>query len=155
MVNILLAVILFTILLVSSNFKVDFQSPIDNHFPFGTETQSVLIGAVAEGSPAEKGGLQFGDKIESIDGQEFSDVSAVQEYVGKHKGDPLKFTVSNINEEENRQVTVIPRVNPQKAKVLSGLDSMKYRHFPTTNRWRESLSAFFTLLIWSISSLLV
>lgn len=121
LVNILLAVILFTILLVSSNFKVDFQSPIDNHFPFGTETQSVLIGAVAEGSPAEKGGLQFGDKIESIDGQEFSDVSAVQEYVGKHKGDPLKFTVSNINEEENRQVTVIPRVNPPEGQGALGI----------------------------------
>src|SRR3990167_10792239 len=34
LVNIALAIVLFTILLASSGFKVDFQSPIENKFPF-------------------------------------------------------------------------------------------------------------------------
>lgn len=121
LVNIALAIILFTLLLASSGFKVDFQSPIENSFPFGTETKFVLIGAVVEGSPAEFGGIKFGDKILRIDGQQIDSLTQVQSYVQDHKGIPVTFQVQNINENISREVTVIPRVDPPEGQGALGI----------------------------------
>lgn len=120
-VNIALAIVLFTVLLATSGFKVDFQSPIANNFPFGTETQFVLIGGVSDDSPAKMGGLKFGDKIQSIDGNSVVSVKEVQDYVQSHKGTPITFTVQNVNEDSIRQVIVVPRVSPPAGQGALGI----------------------------------
>ena len=121
LVNIALAIVLFTILLASSGFKVDFQSPIPNKFPFGTETGFVMIGNVSDGSPAQLGGLKFGDKILRIDQSSIETVKQVQDYVQSHKGQPITLTVKNINEDNAREATVIPRVAPPEGQGALGI----------------------------------
>ncbi len=121
LVNIILAIVLFTILLANSGFKMDFQSPIPNKFPFGTESNFVLIGNVSEGSPAELGGLKFGDKILSIDGEKIAGIADIQKYVQDHKGQPITLTVMNLNENTERQVIVVPRVDPPKGQGALGI----------------------------------
>lgn len=121
LVNIALAIVLFTFLLASSGFKVDFQSPVPNTFPFGTETKFVLVGNVSDDSPAELAGLKFGDKIMLIDALPVTSITNVQKYVQDHKGEPITLTVENINENTARVVTVIPRLNPPEGQGALGV----------------------------------
>lgn len=121
LVNIILAVILFTILLANSGFRMDFQSPIANKFPFGTETNFILIGNVVDDSPAAAGGLKFGDKILRIEGENIVSVKQVQDFVADNKGQPLALIVQNINEDTAREVVVIPRVNPPEGQGALGI----------------------------------
>lgn len=121
LVNIALAITLFTILLATSGFKVDFQSPVENKFPFGTETNFILIGEVAKKSPAEMGGLKFGDKILTIDGKSVTSLEAVQRYVQDHKGTPVALVVQNLNENTSREAIVIPRINPPAGEGALGI----------------------------------
>lgn len=121
LVNIALAILLFTILLATSGFKVDFQSPVENKFPFGRETTFILIGDVTKNSPAERGGLKFGDKILSIDGNSVTSLKAVQNYVQENKGVPITLSVQNINENISREAVVIPRLNPPAGEGALGI----------------------------------
>jgi regulator of sigma E protease len=121
LVNIGLAVILFTILLATSGFKIDFQSPVPNNFPFGSVNQFVLIGNVASDSPAELAGMERGDKILAVDGNKVNGVTQVQEYVQLNKGKPITFTLQNINENSPSDIVAIPRIDPPEGQGALGI----------------------------------
>src|SRR3989304_2100683 len=121
-VNIALAVILFTILLGASRFKADFDLQIPNQFPFGKQTNYVLITGVEEGSPAQMAGLKFGDKILSHDGQRVNFVEDLQDLVEVNKGKPLSLLVENIKEDNQlRVVNAVPRIDPPEGQGALGL----------------------------------
>lgn len=120
-VNILFAVIVFTFLMATSNFKLDMAAPFDIKFPFGQQTEYVLITGVEEKSPASQAGLKFLDKITRIGGQEVNSVAGLQDYVANHKGEEVYLSVTNIKEANEREVAVIPRINPPAGQGALGI----------------------------------
>jgi regulator of sigma E protease len=90
--NALLAWVLITISLVAGvPAVVDEQTPVESGARLTTPVMTIL--EVAPQSPAEKGGLQMGDAIVTIDNQQFSAISDLQAYVRERKGSQFTFTV--------------------------------------------------------------
>src|SRR5215208_2754256 len=50
-------------------------------------TEPVLIGQVADGSPAAQAGLKTGDRVLSVDGETARNRAQVREYISKHPGE--------------------------------------------------------------------
>lgn len=67
----------------------------------------VYIYSVAENSAAEKGGLQKGDKIMSIDGEDIKSSSDVKSKISSSKaGDKLKFTIERNGSKKELTIVV-------------------------------------------------
>jgi regulator of sigma E protease len=68
----------------------------------------IQIGMIYPDSPAEKAGLKLGDIITEIDGQEFSSVEQVQNYIDLKKGGDLQITVKRKGGLIRERVEVFP-----------------------------------------------
>jgi S1-C subfamily serine protease len=83
---------------------------------FKVKDGGVLISSVAEDSPAEKAGLQAGDVIVKIDGEEIENRRDIIEILeDKEVGDEI--TVSIIRDGKSKKKKVTLAENPQKDKV--------------------------------------
>ncbi|HSX58354.1 MAG TPA: M50 family metallopeptidase [Candidatus Saccharimonadales bacterium] len=120
-VNIVFAILLFTILMATSHYKVDFPNTIPNKFPLGNTREYVMIVNVDKDSPASFAGLKLGDKIQTMNGQKFTDIKEVQSYVLSHKGQPITLVVENSTSQTTREAIVVPRVNPPAGKGSLGV----------------------------------
>ncbi len=120
-INILLAIVLFTAVLGSMGFKQDFNMRIPNQFPVGTQTNYGLVTYVVDPSPAKEAGLTIGDKILKVDGQEMTDAEKVRSYIKAQAGNEIVLVVTNINDSTERQVLVTPRKNPPKDQGALGI----------------------------------
>jgi len=78
--NVILGVVLFAIV-----FATGYPTPV----PTGT----VLLVAVAPGSPAEQAGLRPGDVIEAVDGRPFTDTTAFGTYIRSRLGEEASIVV--------------------------------------------------------------
>jgi regulator of sigma E protease len=73
-----------------------------------------VIGLVVENSPAARAGLQQGDMVGAVDGQNAKSALAISDYIKRHAGRPI--TMSILHGNERREVTLIPEM-PQGEKV--------------------------------------
>ncbi len=74
---------------------------------YDVDTYGVYIAYVVEGSNAEYAGLQVGDRIVSMDGEEITDNEQVAEIVGtKQDGDTLEIVVSRNGNEQTISVVM-------------------------------------------------
>jgi regulator of sigma E protease len=127
-VNLILAFILFSFLLISSNFRVDIPlgiptsgQELDIKFPFGTQTDKVFILFVRPESPAEKAGLKQLDEITSANGMALSKIEEAQEYIKEHAGEEIRFELYNILDRETRVAVATPRVDPPEDEGALGV----------------------------------
>ena len=111
-VNLLLAVIIFTILLWFTSFKTNFNLIVDNKFPFGNQENFILIAKVDPGSPAEKAGIEPGDKIVLANGQRFDSIASFKEFIDSSLGSKITLKLDNAVTNEEKEVSVVPRVHP-------------------------------------------
>ena len=74
----------------------------------GIEQPPSAVGEVMKGSPAEKGGLQFGDQVLEIDGKPTKTWRDLHEIVYSSPGKPLKFLVDRRG--IKNELTVTPDV---------------------------------------------
>lgn len=66
-----------------------------------------MIIRVLEGSPAEEAGLEPGDLILSIDGEEVDAERSLSEWISQYEpGDQIELEVCNVGEDEIRNITV-------------------------------------------------
>ncbi len=73
-----------------------------------TREAGVLIVDVDSNSPAARAGLQKGDIILKVDGQDVTDSAVVQLMVGRHKvGDRVRFEIERANRRRNIDVTTV------------------------------------------------
>jgi len=71
------------------------------------DTKGVAVAGVAPGGPAQKAGLQHGDVIQKVDGEEVDQSQTVQKLVRKHKpGEQVNFSVLRDGKPEVVEVTV-------------------------------------------------
>ncbi len=76
-------------------------------------TPGVEVTEVVAGSPAEEAGLQVGDVILSVDGEEIGQKTGFAEMIQAHEpGDKVTLEVQSAEADESRQVTVTLGENP-------------------------------------------
>lgn len=120
-VNLTLAIILFTIIVASGGFKTDFNLVFDNKFPFGKQTNYVFVGLVDEKSPAKQAGLRAGDKVISVDGNTVEDVREFQTVVRNNLGEEIVLEVENVQDQNERTLNLTPRENPPPGEGAIGV----------------------------------
>lgn len=136
--NWLVAVIIFTILAWAGMPEF-----IDNQFTVGIDTRTtsepIEITSVAEGSPAEKAGMQAGDYIMAVDGTEISYISDVTDINKEKAGEEVTYTLQRNTkpeccsdecpecncggdcEAEPQELSVDVTLNPADAEYLLGV----------------------------------
>lgn len=88
-----------------------------------TERQVAIIDVQKE-SPAEKAGIMSSDIVESVDGQKFETVEALQEYVKTNKGKEMTFEVKRVN--EIKTFSVQSNAEPKEGEGIVGVGLALY-----------------------------
>lgn len=121
-INFLFAVLLFYLILGFSGFKFDFdQTTVQTNFIFGSQQNAPLVLKVAPGSPGEFAGIKVGDKILYGNEELIENTKSLQSFTQSHLGEEIQFTVLNIEEENERVVKVVPRVDPPEGEGAVGI----------------------------------
>lgn len=108
-VNIVFAVLVFTILLAFTGFKFDSQqTPFPNKFPFGTQSTVGFISYVEPKSIAESVGFKAGDKVISVDGKTLGSINDIETYTSSKINQNVQVVVQNLNEKSYREINVTP-----------------------------------------------
>ncbi len=108
LVNLALAVILFTILTAASGFNTDLQSPFPVKFPFGTQSDNAAVANVAHRSGASETGLAVNDKIISINNQKITNgLEQINSIANANVGKNLDLKVANVITGKEREVSVV------------------------------------------------
>ena len=96
LMNVFLAWILFSV-----GFATGLPAAVDSgaELPKGAtlENRQVIIARVLEESPAAKAGIQSGDIVSAIDGQEFKEIEDVQKYIYENKGKEFEFSIKRFD----------------------------------------------------------
>lgn len=94
--NWLVAIVIFTILA-----WVGMPEFLDGQFTIAADTRVesalVEISFVAEESPAARAGIEIGDQIVSVDGNEFRHATEITDYNEAHAGEEVTYTVKRAN----------------------------------------------------------
>ena len=121
--NLLLAWVLFYIVLGVQGFKT--KLPLLSDYKFAGINQTVetaiIIGNIAKDSPAEKAGLADGDRIVAINGSAVTESSGFVEEIKSNAGKEVKLTISDIQGNDRREVTLVPRENPPEGQGALGV----------------------------------
>ena len=129
--NWLIAIIIFTILAWTGMPKF-----LEGQFTVGSDTRvnavPVEVSSVLEGSPAEKAGFKSGDKIISVDGNEFFHASEITEYNGTKKGKEVTYKLERGDEGEI--IETKPTLNPDGSDYLLGI-TMKTTQTLSYSTW--------------------
>jgi membrane-associated protease RseP (regulator of RpoE activity) len=97
-------------------------------------TSGVIIGTVADGSPAQAAGLKVGDLITAVDGESIQSQNAVAESVAAHKpGDTLQLKI--YRPDEKTEIDVEARLAERSDKAGSAYLGVTINGFITTNEF--------------------
>jgi membrane-associated protease RseP (regulator of RpoE activity) len=99
-------------MLPEQRFQMPETAPDITPMPFMMGGGAVIT-AVTDGSPAEDAGLEVGDIIVAIDGDDLTDMSLADVVAGHEPGDAVTLTVQQGNQEED--IDVILGEHPTRA----------------------------------------
>ncbi len=85
-----------------------------------TERQVAIIDVVKD-SPADKAGIMASDIVEKVDGQKFTTVEGLQEYVRNNKGKVINFEVKRVNEDKSFDVQALSEAKEGEGVVGIGM----------------------------------
>ncbi len=142
--NLLLAWVLFYIVVIAQNFKV--QVPLLTDFKFvgvGQVNETiVVINKVLPNSPAERSGFKVGDRVLAINGEE---VKSGEEFIEKTKanlGKEVNFKLADLQNTSQKEVITIPRENPPANEGALGvsLDGMQVANLIYESPFQKAFS---------------
>lgn len=121
--NLLLAWLLFYVVLGTQGFKTKLPLLADYNFTGINQTveSAIIVGNIANGSPAQSAGLKDGDRIIAINGEVVQSSDRFVEEVKANAGKEITLTVSDIQDQERRDVTLTPRENPPEGQGALGV----------------------------------
>jgi regulator of sigma E protease len=131
LMNLLLAWLLFYIVLGAQGFKT--KLPLLSDYKFAGVNQyvetSIIVGNIAPDSPAQKAGLKDGDKILALNGKKVKESSKFVEDIKASAGKPVLLSISDLQDQNIREVTITPRENPPAGQgalgvSLAGMDTV-------------------------------
>jgi regulator of sigma E protease len=121
--NLLLAWVLFYIVLGVQGFKT--KLPLLSDYQFSGVSQktdtAIIVGNIAEGSPAKEAGLKDGDRIMSINGSPVLDSDKFVAEIKANAGKPVNLTISDLQGNATKEVIVTPRENPPAGQGALGV----------------------------------
>ncbi|KKM11804.1 peptidase [Clostridiales bacterium PH28_bin88] len=88
----------------------------------GVPSNTTVVGGVLPGRPAEQAGLQRGDRILAVAGQEVDNWRELVEIIHRSPGKPLNLLVERAGKQ--MQFTVTPEMDPQSKVGLIGIEQM-------------------------------
>jgi len=104
-----LFMLLIPVLLLPVAYMIPMERPV--------EDGGVQVGSVAESSPAELAGIESGDIILEIDGQEVKIIEDIQQVIDEHRGEEVTLLLSRENPEAEVpkvfEVALIPRTKEE------------------------------------------
>jgi regulator of sigma E protease len=121
--NLLLAWLIYYVVLSLQNFQTKVPL-LTNHKFVGVEQTNekiVVIGDVAPDSPAQKAGLERGDRITSINGEAVSSSEQLINKTRDHAGQVIKLVLEDVQTKEQRTIEVTPRVDPPAGQGALGV----------------------------------
>lgn len=100
--NVVLAAAIFSI-----GFMMGLPQSLDNNLNAKAQVseRKIQIVAVMENSPALSAGLQIGDTILSINGNEFGNYEELQKYTGERIGQELDYKIKRADQELEEKIT--------------------------------------------------
>jgi S1-C subfamily serine protease len=102
------------------------------------DLKGVYVAEVVEKGAAEKAGIEKGDVILKIDGDEVNSSSRLQEKVGKYKpGDAIKITLRRGNSEKELQATLLGENGTAKIEPVAKTSSSEFLGMKLDNTSRE------------------
>ncbi|MBT5338030.1 RIP metalloprotease RseP [Candidatus Falkowbacteria bacterium] len=99
------------------------------------QNPKVQIMSILEDSPAEEIGLKMGDVVLSINGEKFTEVQAVQDYIDQNEEEPLNFTIKRLDEEMEFTVSAVEIEELSEKAVGIGLAKTGTVSYP----WYQSI----------------
>ncbi|MBR2543196.1 site-2 protease family protein [Candidatus Saccharibacteria bacterium] len=121
--NWLVAILIFTILAwtgMPEFIEGQFSIPSDTR----VEAEPVEIIMVADGSPAEQAGIEVGDRILTVDGNEFLRASEITEYNDTRVGEKVVYKISREGEPDcncDTEFETTVKLNDEDSEYLLGV----------------------------------
>jgi len=121
--NLVLAWALFYIVIGAQGFKTKLPLLSDYHFTGVNQTKetAIVVGRIAAGSPAEQAGLVDGDRVIAINGKPVTDADFLVSEIKANAGKQTQLTISDIQGQNQHQVTIVPRENPPPGQGALGV----------------------------------
>ena len=127
--NIILAWVLVSVgYIVGLPTAIDTKSNLPHHAVL--KNSQVAVIDLAPGGPAEKSGIQAGDVILQLDHQSFSTIDGDQQYIRRHQGDSIDFTLLRINKQLDVKVQSIANPGPDQGPTGVELANLGKLSFP-------------------------
>ncbi len=112
--NLILAWIIFWIVIVGQNFKVQLPLLLDYNFIGAQESieNMIVVSAVAEDSPAQESGIKSGDRVLAADDKFIKNSNDLVSLARSKAGGKIKLTLSDLAQTSYKTIEVAPRENP-------------------------------------------
>jgi regulator of sigma E protease len=102
----------------------------------GKPLTKVMVGGVAEDSPAEASGMVIGDIILEADGQEMNSVEELIDFTSDKAGRSVSVIV--MREKEPKTLKVVPRYSEKEKRALMGINIAPTLYFDKQSmRWHD------------------
>jgi regulator of sigma E protease len=108
--NFLLGVFLLYLVLIFTGFRAELPLFFSHTFRGVDQKNAVMIIGVEKDSPAQTAGIQPGDIVLAIDGQEISSVEGLRQIVESKKGNEVSIVLRETGTSNERIVKATPRV---------------------------------------------
>lgn len=133
--NLVLAIILYTVVLASQNFQTELPLLNDHHF-VGVEQSvksAIIVQSVTPDSPAAKAGLLSEDRIVSADNQPLSTSQDLIKLAKERAGQPITLSLERGPSLAPQSVTLTPRTDPPAGQgpmgvSLSGFKTVRLKY---------------------------
>lgn len=120
--NLVLAWVLFYTVIVSQNFKIIYP----------TLEPAVYIAKLERNFPAEQAGIQVGDRLISLNGQEAKDIEETRKFIRSRGEQPLSLKLSDADGNNIKTVEVTPKKGPSGDALIGVIFSpIPFREYKT------------------------
>ncbi|MBI2018845.1 site-2 protease family protein [Candidatus Daviesbacteria bacterium] len=97
--NLILSWIIFYTVIFYQNFKIVYP----------TLEPAVFVGYLEKDFPAQKAGINIGDKVLEVDGREVKQFEDARNFIREKKGEAVTLTLSDIDGKNQRVLTMMPK----------------------------------------------
>jgi regulator of sigma E protease len=125
--NVILASVIFSIILFSGAIQPIEGVPLNGAV---VKDRHIQIGAISKDSPAALANVQSGDRIISIDNQEFSTTNDLQEYVNDKAGQSLAYAFQRGEETITKDITPVILEETNRGGIGVSISEMAFVRFP-------------------------
>lgn len=139
--------VVFAIVLLTVGFSFGMPQVIDtDDAPGGTDAHIQIVNVLPR-SPANSAGIQLGDTVLSVDGNQFSKIGDLQNYIKAHTDVPLAFVVQRGGETIERAVTPARPEPGQPGRIGVGLAKTAVISYPVHEAFVRAVKATGILIV--------